>query len=181
LNASKSYDPDGKVISYLWTQISVPIVVLSTPNSASTTFTAPSVTKDTSLTFRLTVKDNGGASSNATTGVLVRNVNIPPIAKAGKDQTVNENTTGVKLDGSKSFDRDGKIVSYLWKQTAGPTVALSGANDRIARFTAPSVKNNVVNTTLTFHLTTTDNNNNSSSDNTSVFVKNVNLPPTANA
>ena len=178
LSASKSYDPDGRIVSYLWTQTSGPSVVLTSPNSATTTFTAPSVTKDTSLTFRLTVKDDGGAESSATTTVLVKNVNLSPIANAGANQTVNENTTGVKLDGTKSFDRDGTIASYSWVQTAGPTVTLTGATTATPTFTAPSVTKD---TTLTFKLTVTDNDGASSSLTTNVLVKNVNISPVANA
>ncbi len=43
--------------------------------------------------------------------------NQPPVANAGDDQTVDlagEEAT-VTLDGSKSEDKDGKIVSYIWK------------------------------------------------------------------
>ena len=159
LDGSHSYDRDGKIVSYLWTQLSGPSVVLSNPNSATTTFTAPSVTKDTSLTFRLTVKDDSGANGARTTSVLVKNANLPPIANAGANQTVKEYTTGVKLDGSKSFDKDGSIASYSWTQTAGPAVALTGANTATPTFNAPSVTKD---TTLTFKLVVTDNNGASS-------------------
>ena len=44
--------------------------------------------------------------------------NKPPVADAGEDKTVVlpawENSIVVTLDGSKSFDPDGDIVSYLW-------------------------------------------------------------------
>lgn len=30
----------------------------------------------------------------------------------------------IKLDGSKSYDPDGYIVSYLWRQVSGPTVLI---------------------------------------------------------
>ncbi len=178
LSASKSYDPDGKIISYLWKQTSGPSVTLSSANSVSTTFTAPSVTANTTISFKLTVTDNNGSNNNATTNVLVKNVNIPPIANAGSNQTANENTTGVKLDGSKSFDRDGTIKSYTWTQTAGPTITLSGATTAVATLTAPSV---IKDTTLTFKLTVTDNDGASSSATTNLLVKNVNIPPVANA
>ena len=50
--------------------------------------------------------------------------NDPPVADAGPDQNVDEETT-VTLDGSNSFDPDDGIESYRWKQVAGPSVTLS--------------------------------------------------------
>ena len=185
LDGSKSTDPDGgKIASYQWVQTAGPTVTLTGANTATPTFNAQSVTKDTTLTFKLVVTDNNGASSTniAITNVLVKNVNIPPIANAGTNQTVNENTTGVRLDGSKSFDRDGTIVSYKWQQIAGPTVTLSSPNSASTTFTAPLV---AADTTLTFKLIVTDNDGASSSATTNVLVKNViinvNHPPVANA
>ena len=54
-------DSDGWVNSYEWTQIAGPTVVLSDAWSATATFTAPTVTERTTLTFHLTVTDDEGA------------------------------------------------------------------------------------------------------------------------
>ena len=81
--------------------------------------------------------------------------NEPPIANAGTDESVIENTL-VMLSGSGS-DPDGTIVSYAWEQTAGTTVALSGANTRNASFTAPEVAfEDGNNEQFYFELTVTD-------------------------
>ena len=134
LDGSKSNNPDGgHIASYSWTQISgSPVVQLTGANTAKPTFTAPSVTKDTTFTFRLVVTDSdGGASSTpAKVSILVKHVNQPPVVviAGGSSQTVNSSQT-VTLDGSKSNDPDGgKIASYYWLQTAGATVTLTGAN-----------------------------------------------------
>jgi hypothetical protein len=83
--------------------------------------------------------------------------NKPPIVNSGPDQTVNAGDR-VKLDGSKSRDPDGRIVSYLWKQIAGlPVVTLNGTDTAIATFTAP--KDISSNTDLIFELTVTDSKN----------------------
>ena len=58
------------IISYAWTQVSGTTIVLNGANTATPTFTAPTVA--TSLTFSLTVTDNTGAvSSPATVTVTV--------------------------------------------------------------------------------------------------------------
>ena len=173
---------DGNITSYRWTQISGPTVSLTGADTANPSFIIPQVSRDTTLTFRLTVTDNDNATSSAITNVLVKHVNTPPLADAGTNQTVNENTTNVILDGSKSIDRDGTIKLYVWKQInnngADPTVVLVNANTSKASFTAPSVKKD---TKLTFLLTVTDNDNATSTASTSVLVMNVNIPPVANA
>jgi hypothetical protein len=64
-------DSDGTIASYSWTQTSGTSVALSGTSSANASFTAPSVTNTTVLTFRLTVTDNLGASANDTVNINV--------------------------------------------------------------------------------------------------------------
>ena len=77
-------------------------------------------------------------------------ISNPPVADAGKDQSVIVNST-VTLDGSGSTDPDNNIVSYQWEQTDGPTVTLTNANSVTAQFTSP-----ITGSTLTFKLTVID-------------------------
>jgi len=56
LDASASYDPDGNIVAYEWTQISGQAVNLSDEESITTTFFAPEIGGD--LVFRLSVYDN---------------------------------------------------------------------------------------------------------------------------
>ena len=65
-------------------------------------------------------------------------VNNPPVADAGPDQNVEEETT-VTLDGSNSFDPDDGIESYRWKQVAGPSVTLSNPSSCSTDLLAPNV------------------------------------------
>lgn len=103
--------------------------------------------------------------------------NKKPKANPGKSQTVNEQTL-VTLDGSGSVDADGTIASYLWEQTSGDSVTLTGANSARASFTAPLVKKA---SKLAFKLTVTDNAGATANKPLSVQVKPVNTPPVANA
>ena len=81
--------------------------------------------------------------------------NEPPIAYAGSDESVIENTL-VTLSGSGS-DPDGTIVSYAWEQTTGTPVTLAGANTPNPSFTAPEVAFEDVFEDFIFELTVTDN------------------------
>ena len=73
LNGSASNDPDGDTLSYQWAQVSGTTVTLANADSASATFTAPTVNSDTLLQFSLTVSD-GKSQDVAQTAVTVRRV-----------------------------------------------------------------------------------------------------------
>jgi hypothetical protein len=62
--------------------------------------------------------------------------NQAPVADAGLDRTVLPGTT-VQLDGSGSYDPDGRPqpLSYSWEQASGPAVSLQNATSRIASAT----------------------------------------------
>ena len=78
-------------------------------------------------------------------------MNHAPIANAGQDQSVFENST-VTLDGSKSSDPDGETICYTWQQS-DPTsnlVKLSDPSSPTPTFKAPTVSSD---TNFTFNLT----------------------------
>lgn len=165
-------DSDGWVNSYEWTQAAGPTVTLSDAWSATATFTAPTVTAQTTLTFHLTVTDNEGAigidEMHVTVlppGTTLPATNLPPMADARANQTVLAGAV-VKLRGSGS-DPDGRVASYSWEQTVGPTASLWAASSATAAFAAPAV---TARTTLTFRLTVTDDNGATSSDEATVIV-----------
>jgi len=66
-------DEDDDALSYAWEQTSGPTVTLSGASSASVTFTAPAVSSDQSLEFKVTVSDGIDTESKTTT-VTVKNV-----------------------------------------------------------------------------------------------------------
>ena len=70
LNGSGSYDTDGTIASYEWTQSAGSTVELSSTTLPEVTFTAPS--SEDSLSFTLTVTDDDGATGTAT--VFVKTV-----------------------------------------------------------------------------------------------------------
>ena len=75
LDGGGSSDPEGGTLTYAWTQgTGSPRAALSGAGTATASFTAPTVTADTALTFTLTVSDAGGQSATDTVTVTVRNV-----------------------------------------------------------------------------------------------------------
>lgn len=177
LDATGSADPDGDSLSYTWTQTAGPSVSLGDASTATPSFTAPSVTSETTLTFEVTVEDGNGGADTDTVSVTVSPANDPPTADAGAAAAVTEGDT-VDLDGTGSSDPDGNGLSYTWTQTAGPSVSLGDASTMTPTFTAPSVTSQ---RTLTFELTVEDGNGGTDTDTVSVTVSPANDPPTADA
>ena len=175
LNGSGT-DSNGTVVAYSWVQISGPAATLTSPTSATTSFTAPLVASTKALVFELTVTDNEGATASDTVYVTVSNVIIPPVANAGVDQSVDEDTIAT-LSGSGT-DSNGTVVAYSWVQTSGPAVSLTSPTSATTSFTAPLVD---MNTVLVFELTVTDNDGATATDTINITVTNLIIPPVSNA
>ena len=169
-------DPDGFIVGYLWFQLDgtpVELIGWDTPNPS---FFAPEVDSDEELVFELTVFDDvllTPATDTVTITVLNAVSNTPPVADAGRDQTVDANTP-VTLSGSGS-DSDGTIVSYRWTQTSGTPVALSGANTPTTSFAAPDVDSDE---DLVFQLTVTDDSGARANDEVTVTIQSSSLTAT---
>jgi hypothetical protein len=176
LSGALSFDPDGDQLTFLWTQISGTPVTLSGADTDSPTFTAPVLPGSTGsvsiLTFALTVSD-GALTSTAETRVTVEQVNHPPVADDGADQTVAVRAL-VGLNASGSFDPDGDPITYSWTQTGGPDVVLSDPNTANPSFVAPQV---AATATLSFRVSVSDGTLTSVSDGVTITVTTPNDPP----
>ena len=180
---SKPGNDNNTILSYQWKQVEIeghPEVIIRGADQAIASFIAPQVLKNTRLKFQLKVTFSSGNTDKDNTRVRVLQTEDPPIADAGPDQIVAEETT-VTLDGSNSFDPDpGDSITYQWQQTGGsPTVVLADANTAKASFVAPIVGPGGA--SLTFELTVTDSGGFNDTDSTIVDVRFVNDPPTADA
>ena len=71
LDGSQSTDTDGTIVSFSWNQTGGTPVALTSPTSATATFTAPTLG---SLAFTLTVVDNSGASASDSVAITVGEV-----------------------------------------------------------------------------------------------------------
>ena len=70
--AGTASDPDGAIASHAWTQTGGTAVTLTGADAATAVFVAPDVQVDETLTFRLTVTDDGGAQASDEVRVTVR-------------------------------------------------------------------------------------------------------------
>lgn len=102
----------------------------------------------------------------------------PPIANAGPDQAVYEGTT-VTLDGSQSVDPYGENLSFSWSQISGIPVVLNTSDPMHPSFQAPTVS--AGGATASFQLIVKNGNLASTPDFVDVTIKNINLPPIADA
>ena len=177
LDGSGSSDPDGDIVTYLWSQMSGPSVTLSSDTAQSPTFVAPEVAETLIFTFVLVVSDGQADSQPDSVSITVNDVNKPPIANAGVDQRVDERDTLI-LDGSGSSDPDGDVLTYLWSQMSGPSVTLSDRTTESPTFILPEVAETLI---FTFVLVVSDGQVDSQPDSVSITVNDVNKPPIANA
>jgi subtilisin family serine protease/PKD repeat protein len=173
LDGSSSLDPDVDALTYQWTAPAD--ITLNDATSQKPTFTATEVTTDTDYTFTLVVNDGKASSVADHVIVTIKNVNKPPVANAGSDQTVNEGVL-VTLDGSGSSDSDSDALTYQW--TAPVEITLNDATAQKPTFTAPEV---TTDTDYIFTLVVNDGKASSVADHVIVTIKNVNKPPVANA
>jgi len=174
LDGSGSFDPDGDEVTYLWTQLVGPMVSMSQATTAFATFFAPSVGPGgETLLFELLVSD-GDLSHADTLEVFISNVNIRPVAQAGPDQVVPEESL-VQLDGTGSFDADGENLTFSWAQVAGPSVILDLSDPSRPSFLGPQVGREGA--MLMFELVVNDGIDASDADTVSVVVLDSNTPP----
>ncbi|QZP38110.1 malectin domain-containing carbohydrate-binding protein [Halobaculum magnesiiphilum] len=87
LDASGSQDPDGDQLGYTWTQTDGQDVDLSVNDGEQTTFTAPDVGSETTLTFQVSVSDGQDSDADSVNVTVQPSEDEPP---AGDGMTVAE-------------------------------------------------------------------------------------------
>ncbi|KAH3749755.1 hypothetical protein DPMN_184266, partial [Dreissena polymorpha] len=127
-------------------------------------------------TFTLTVEDEKGQSDNDTVRVTVLAQDLPPVANAGSDKTIQLPIDAVLLDGRNSTD-DQKIIQYLWRQTGGTADGLFIEGEGTPRL----MVENLVEGEYSFTLTVFDALGQSDDDSVNIYVKAADRPPVANA
>ena len=156
LEGSASSDPENNITNYLWTKISGP----SSFNIVNSNAVQTQLTNLIQGVYQIELKvtDSLGLFSKDTIQVIVSAAvsnNIPPIAIAGNDTTIQTNQTScapvpitITLNGTNSYDPDGSISNYLW---IGPN-SIANPNSEITTITG------VFQGTVSIILKVTDNN-----------------------
>jgi poly(3-hydroxybutyrate) depolymerase len=174
LDGSLSYDTDGSITAYSWTQTSGPATAaIATPTAVKTAVSKLTVAG--TYIFKLVVTDNSGATDDVQTTITVLpasgNSSTPPankapVANAGADLTVTMPRNTTTVSGAASTDADGKIVSYKWTQVSGPSTASipssTSAVTDLNQLTAVGV--------YVFRLTVTDDKGASATDDVNVTI-----------
>ncbi len=151
LNGSGSTSPSGFNLSYLWSQVSGPVGLITSPTGITTSFQfTNNVASSTTVVFRLVVNDTRFNSTD-TVAVAVTGLEMP-VANAGPDQAMDWTDTNT-LDASASTVEDGFELSYLWTQIAGPAAYVVSPTGMGTDF---YFTNNILSSTVTFKLVVND-------------------------
>jgi predicted esterase len=173
LSGSGSYDSDGTITSYVWSQAGGPGNASFTNANAANTSVGGLV--QGTYTFKLTVTDNVGSTNSANVNVTVNAAaapsNTPPVAVTSGNQTITLPNNSAFLLGSGSYDQGGYITNYAWSQESGPsTASITQMNSNL------DVKNMVAGTYV-FKLTVTDNGGATNSATATITVTGTATPP----
>jgi len=104
-SGGSSYDPDGGALKYYWD---------FGDSTTADGFNPIKIFKRGGYyQVTLTVEDDSGLTCNRASDQMVIRVMESPVADAGDDMVVCANTE-VHFDGSKSYDTDGVVNSFVW-------------------------------------------------------------------
>jgi hypothetical protein len=170
--------------TYQWTYLKAtngPDITLSGANTARATFTAPIVSAQTGLAFKLRVADSAGASitlgegTNPPVAVIVHDVGVTFQIRLENTNPI-EATSGDTVSLTPGDARGGQgPYTYAWTQLAPttPAITLTGGSTRNPRFTAPTV---TADTIFKFGLTLRDSLGNVATTFETVTVKPIPAP-----
>jgi len=152
LNGTASADPDGRIVAYRWIQLSGNRATIIQADADQTMVRG---LQAGAYSFALEVRDNSGATASDTVQVTVGSRaggNTPPVAQTMPDQTITWPVHTIILDGTFSYDPDGTIVAYQWKQASG-----TGPSNIYNFRAATTIVRDLVKGQYGFELTVTDN------------------------
>ena len=152
LSGTATDDDQEDDLTYLWTHDGALGITFADSAALSTSFTAPNVAADTTITVTLTVNDGTVGVSDTLQVTITDSPNSPPEVTAGADQTVAEGST-VSLSGTATDDDPGDTLTYEWTHDSALAITIAGSDSIYASFAAPDV---AADTTFTVTLTVND-------------------------
>ena len=157
-------DPDGYIVSYLWQKLSGPAGgSITNPTNRITTISGLT---EGNYSYKLTVTDNrGGSSWDTLTVTVLPKPNQPPVVFAGSPQTITLPISTTTLSASAS-DNDGSIVSILWSQVSGPSIASISSPGSLS-----TAINGLIVGDYIFQILVTDDDGATASDNITIHVQ----------
>ncbi|ACJ27465.1 Chitinase [Shewanella piezotolerans WP3] len=137
LNGSLSRDPEGKLLSYQWSQTAGASVQLLDATSAQPSFDLAATSTTTQYSFSLTVTDPEGLSTSASTLVTntAEQANRAPTVSLTENVSV-DSASQVSIAATAS-DPDGDSLTYSW--TLAPGLSAANTTSSAITVTAPSV------------------------------------------
>jgi OmpA family/PKD domain len=150
LDGSRSYDPDGDPITFLWEREAGPAVSLANPTSQITTFVAAA---GQVYTFRLTVRDNFGGQGVARVSIFTGNPTPPLILAflanpstitAGQSSTLTclaLNAVSVNINGTVFNATNGSLAVMPSQTTPYKCIATNSSGQTAERSVTVTVNN----------------------------------------
>jgi len=183
LNGSESYDPEGCLITFLWTFVEIPTESNVTDASFSDVASPkPEFIPDINGTYRIKlIVSDGELQDEDEVAVFASPPNVAPNANAGPDQNVLKGQN-VTLDGSKSNDPDmgPQPLAHLWGFVSLPVGSGLSDSDIIDRNRVKASFIPDVNGFYVLRLIVRDGEL-SSEDTVQITATTPNVPPNANA
>jgi hypothetical protein len=143
LDGSASFDSDGTVASYAWSQVSGTVLTITNPSQAITTVSSNPVSSDETAVFNLVVTDNDGVESTASAiTITIAAETTAPVANAGTNQNINSSGGSTTLNGTGSTSNN-TITEYRWKQISGAYAKLDDRFTASPSFVNPALSNRV--------------------------------------
>lgn len=119
LDGTKSSDPDGTIVHYLWRQLGGTGLVVFTDTSAPTA--TISKLMQGIYHFQLSVTDNLGDTATDDVVITVNAAPAPTLhLPSAKATFIPINETQYLLNGAASTSQNGPIIAYHWKIISGP-------------------------------------------------------------
>ena len=128
--AASGLDGDGDALTYAWSQVAGPTVMLDNSSTANGSFTPAA-----SVVYRFSVVASDGYNASPPAFINVSIANRIPVALVESPELFRFKGETVYLNGSGS-DPDGDTLTYQWAQVTGNTIFSEPKDERAVSFIA---------------------------------------------